>query len=127
MVRKIKLEERIAYFAYEGCVEIRDLETFIGWLEEFEAELPYSPDRFSDLSQVTRFELSYTSLDLFAQTRGPGILKNPVRSAIVAPQPLHFGYTRMYATIMQDPRVTIQIFADAADALAWLQAAPARS
>lgn len=41
--------------------------------------------------------------------------------AIVAPEQLPFGLSRMYEALMADPRQTVHVFKDIEEAVAWLK------
>src|SRR5262245_61923835 len=58
-----------------------------------------TPSRLIDLSEVTTIDLDFGSMLEFANLRATTVFKNPARSAIVAPGPVHFGFARMYQTL----------------------------
>jgi hypothetical protein len=52
----------------------------------------------------------------FAEHRKAQTLANPVKSAAVAPQPVHVGFARMFQTLNEHPQITIEIFSSLRDA-----------
>ncbi|HEX2854014.1 MAG TPA: hypothetical protein VHO24_12310 [Opitutaceae bacterium] len=84
--------------------------------------MPVSPDRITDMSRVSGITLDFTAMEAFAAKRRNAPLKNRVKSAIVAPQPLQFGFARMYQTLNENRDIVIELFRDEASALQWLEA-----
>jgi hypothetical protein len=95
-------------------IEVRKLEETCGRL----------PDRLTDVSGVEISELTGDDVREFARRRREARYPNPFRNAIVAPQPVQFGYARMFQTLADHPDITTQVFSDEASALAWLREKP---
>jgi hypothetical protein len=45
----------------------------------------------------------------------------PIRSALIALQPVHFGFARMFQMLNDNPRIQIRIFPNLDDAVLWLE------
>ena len=76
--------------------------------------------RLTDISDVTKIEMTFQSLSSYADNRRRVQLPNPVKSAIVAPQVAHYGIARMFQTLTDNPMMVIAIFPDEDSALRWL-------
>ena len=70
-------------------------------------------------------ELTGDDIQNFARRRRETRYPNPFRNAILAPQPVQYGYARMFQTLIDHPDITTQVFSDEAAALAWLNEPPA--
>ena len=106
---------------FSGKVATADLLKGAREMAEVEAREPVTPARLNDLSGITEIDVNFASMQQFADLREKSRLKNPTRSAIVAPSTLQFGFARMYQTIQANPHLAVEIFRTRADALAWLQ------
>lgn len=67
-------------------------------------------------------DLNYAKIAAVASIRRAAPLKNAVKSAIVAPQPIQYGFARMFQTLNDNPRINLQVFSDRASAMEWLVA-----
>jgi hypothetical protein len=106
---------------FSGKIATADLLTGAREVAEIEASEAVTPARLIDLSGVTHIDVNFASMQQFADLREKSQLKNPTRSAIVAPSALQFGFARMYQTIQANPQLAVEIFRTRADALAWLR------
>jgi hypothetical protein len=95
-------------------IEVRKLEETCGRL----------PNRLTDVGGVEISEITAEDVREFARRRREARYPNPFRNAIVAPQPLQFGYARMFQTLADHPDIATQVFSDEASALAWLRPEP---
>jgi hypothetical protein len=50
-------------------------------------------------------------------------LANPVKTAIVAPKPVHVGFARMFQILTDHPQIIVEVFATVVAAEAWLAGA----
>ena len=91
------------------------------YLLELDKKLAITPHRLTDTSAVTEVALQFIELERFANRRRQATLKNPIKSAIVAPKPLHQGFARMFKTLNDNPQITIRVFPDTASAWDWLK------
>jgi hypothetical protein len=106
---------------FSGKIATTDLLNGAQEMAEIEAQEPVTPPRLNDLSDVTALEVDFWSIQQFAAMRKDSQLKNPTRSAIVAPNVLQFGFARMYQTVQANPQLEVQVFRSRADAIAWLE------
>ncbi len=112
-------------FNLSGIVTLDDLLSAGAQMGRIEAEAPVSPHRITDMSPVQDLDLNFSRMEDFAARRRVAPLKNKVRSAIVAPQQVQYGFARMFQTLNDNPRIEIEIFSDCASAQQWLDAEPA--
>lgn len=78
------------------------------------------PSRLIDLSGISEVEFSYETVAQVIDQRRGVTLRNSIKSALVAPMPLHMGFARMFQTLNDHPQITVRIFSDREAALLWL-------
>ncbi|HEV2694332.1 MAG TPA: hypothetical protein VG347_15675 [Verrucomicrobiae bacterium] len=105
---------------FQGDVDMEDFQSYAEHLAEIEARLAVTPDRLTDLSAGNLVQMDADRLRRFGATRTVTVLKNKVKSAIVAPKPDQYGLARMFQTFNENPLIEIKIFRDAPAAYAWL-------
>jgi hypothetical protein len=91
-------------------------------LAQFEAGFEKAPDRLADLSGVEKSDFETATIERLAAERRIRIYPNNFRSAIVAPNSLHYGLARMFQTLSNNPQIDMRIFKTRAEAEAWLAA-----
>lgn len=89
-------------------------------MQKIESASARIPDRLTDVSGVEISELTGDDVQDFARRRRATRYRNAFRNAILAPQPVQFGYARMFQTLIDHPDITTQVFRDEAAAIAWL-------
>lgn len=110
---------------FSGTVTTGDLALLIREVLALETRLGHAPPRLSNLTAVERLEIAFGDVDRIARSRREVHLPNPIKSAVVAPQSVHYGIARMFQTLNDHPKVTVRIFPDEESALAWLREPPA--
>jgi len=113
--------DEVLCITFQGLFDTDCLHEAVTQVERIEAEAAVSPDRLIDLTAVESMELTFADMKRFADIRRVAPLKNKVKSAIVAPQPVHRGFARMFQTILENPKITVNIFPDRNSACAWLK------
>jgi len=91
------------------------------YLAALDESLPVTPHRLTDASAVEDVLVQFAEMEAFSNRRQVAKLKNPIKSAIVAPKPLHMGFARMFKTLNNNPQMTIKIFPNAGTAWEWLR------
>src|SRR5688572_6130590 len=86
-------------------------------IEESSAVVPH---RIADLRPVDRLEINFEGVYALVETRRRMRFKNRFKSAIIAPDIVHYGFARMYQTLSDHPQIVIAIFGDDKEALKWL-------
>jgi len=89
-------------------------------VQEIEAASERVPDRLTDVSGVEMNELTGDDIQNFARRRREARYPNRFRNAILAPQPVQFGYARMFQTFVDHPDIDTQVFSDEPAAITWL-------
>lgn len=117
---ELKLENNVILITLQGRVNSEDFERMATMSEKLEAECDVSPDRLIDYSLSEGIDLPTVALETYADRRGKAPLKNPIKSAVVAPDALSYGLSRMIQTFIDHPQMTVQIFTDRNRALQWL-------
>lgn len=110
---------RVAFFGQVTRPEFGDA---LRELVALEAAAGRVPDRLTDLGGVESSELNADDIRNLARRRRETPYANSFRSAIYAPKPAQFGYSRMFQVLNHHPNVTLQVFTDEAAAIAWLRA-----
>lgn len=104
-----------------GTLTPEELGRLADALVEAEGAAAVCPDRVTDLTGLTRFEVGFDDMFEMARRRRERPPANPIRSAIVACTPVQLGFARMFQTLNDHPRITLRIFSDLDGALAWAQ------
>ena len=99
---------------------VEDLHQLLRVITELEARLDVTPDRLSVFADANISALSCSDVESFARMRKAALLKNPVKSAIVAPTAEQYGICRMFMVYNQNPKITLALFREAAGAFEWL-------
>lgn len=87
---------------------------------EANAEMPFN--RFTNLSGVDAVQLNFAEVEQMATRRAGHYRGAPVKSAILAANPLAFGMARMYEQLMRRTPIEVRVFGRLSSAAAWLQA-----
>lgn len=121
MPHRLYLEGDLLRLDLSGRVGEESFKGFAAELQTLEAGLKVIPGRLTDLSTVTSMDVRFDDMATLAELRKAKRFPNAFKSAIVAPQPMHYGFARMFQTLNDHPQITIRIFADRAKALRWLR------
>jgi len=116
----LKIENSVISITLQGRVNSEDFKRIADVGEKVEAECNVSLDRILDFSFSEGLDLPSAALELYADRQRQASLKNHIKSAIVAPDALSYGLSRMFQTLNDNPKITVQIFTDRNHALAWL-------
>lgn len=121
----LTVEDGIFRLTLSGEVTEADFRGFADELIRLESTFAETPSRLSDLSLATAMQVRYADVAVLVDRRKSQTFPNNFKSAIVAPQPVHFGFARMFQTLNDHPQIAIRIFGDCAAALAWIKGEPA--
>lgn len=105
---------------FSGAITSAELFQHAREMARMESNLPTTPDRLTDLSETTEIHIDFDGMERFRQMRHQSGLKNPIRSAVVAPRDMQFGLARMFQTLSSNPLIEVQVFRDHVSAEAWL-------
>jgi len=110
---------------FSGAVTDRELQLVADYLLAIEQQSAITPHRLSDLSAMTEPYLTYPAIRALVERRKDPPIANLIKSALVAPRPIHRGLARMFQTLHKHPQIVVEIFATVEAAEAWLQTPPA--
>ena len=120
----IQMRDNVIKATFRGKLFGEDFRQVARELRDIEARLDVSPDRISDLSEGDLSELAASDIVAFADNRAFANLKNKVKSAIIAPDPVQFGIARMCMGHNRNPDIEMQVFKDKAKAYEWIGLEP---
>lgn len=121
MPYRLTQEPTFLRISLSGQVSLTDLKGALVELETLEASQPRMTNRLVDLTDVTTSEIVGGDIFAIAQRRKAKSYPNSFYTAIVAPRPAQFGFARMFQTLNNHPLITIRVFTEEAEALAWLK------
>ena len=105
-----------------GPITGHELQLLGDELEAIEMRSLVVPNRLTDFSAMTEPHPTYPDVRALAERRKAQILANAVKSALVAPRPIHLGFARMFQALNEHPQIIVEIFATVEAAEAWLHA-----
>lgn len=117
-----QIAQGIVYLTFRGHVTAEDIRDMTDLLTKIETKAKVSPDRIADLSAIEGVSLNFSAIVNYAAARRTAPLKNRVKAAIVAPNPLQYGFARMFQTLNVNPDISMEIFTDKDSSLAWISA-----
>jgi hypothetical protein len=80
-----------------------------------------APNRLIDLTRIESIAVGFPEMMVVAAQRRSRVLANDVKSAFVVASEVQKGYARMFQTLLDHPRIRLEIFHDRAAAEAWLR------
>ncbi len=116
---EIRDEGRFYLARLSGVLDRADLDAVTTEIERLEDEGP-PKDRVTDLTALTRIDVGFEEVFGVAVKRAQRRVSAPIRSALVAKQPVHYGFARMFQMLNDNPRIQIRIFPTVEEALQWL-------
>lgn len=121
MPHRLYFEGELLCADISGVVEERSLQAFITAIREMEGTVAATPPRLTDLSAVTKMDIRFKEISHLAELRKAVTFPNAFKSALVAAQPVQYGFARMFQTMNDHPQITIRVFTDRAEAVRWLR------
>ena len=118
----VKIVSGIICLTFNGSLNSDDLWRVTDLYSKIEATAEVTPDRMADISLVDKVELDFGAVEAVAALRRSAPLRNTVKSAILAPKPVLYGFARMFQTLNDNPLITLELFRDRESCWAWLTA-----
>jgi hypothetical protein len=115
-----RVVDGVIFADFTGRLVSQDLRIAAKEVAVLEEELAISPNRLTDISLVEGIDLNFQEMEAFADIRRRVALKNDIRSAIVVADSLQVGFARMFQTLNDHPKITIRIFNNREEAIAWV-------
>jgi hypothetical protein len=122
----MRREDGVLKIVFSGTFTNADMSLAAAELGEVERASDVAPHRTLDLRLVDRLEIDFKGVFAVAETRRRAVVKNPVKSAIIASDIVQFGFARMFQTLNDNSQVVLAIFGDEESALEWLRIAGVR-
>jgi hypothetical protein len=104
-----------------GVFADADLRAIADALAVLESDRSSTPPRLTDMRAVTELQIGYAGVSTLAELRRRTTFDNAFKSAIVVATPAQRGMARMFQTLNDHPKISIEIFDDEASAVAWLK------
>lgn len=104
-----------------GVLDLHDLNALVVEVERLESEAPTPRDRITDLTGLDRIDVGFEEVFAVANRRAQRPVTAPIRSALIAIQPVHYGFARMFQMLNDNPRIQIRLFASRDEALQWFE------
>jgi hypothetical protein len=116
----ITREDNLLRITLTGAFTRTDLLELSKAVEQFESDFGFTPHRLTDVSEATGPSIKYADILEIVRRFKKRTLANPIKSAVVAPGILQYGFARMYQTLNDHPQVTVGVFRDLPSALLWV-------
>jgi len=123
MPYEIRFEDGLLRVVLSGTVTNADLSGIADAAAHIEASWAVVPNRIADFRSIERLDIDFTGVFAMAEARRHARLRNPIKTALIASDLVHFGFARMFQTLNDHPQIAIAIFRDEGEALQWLQSA----
>ena len=107
---QIQADAHIIRTIFSGHLTEAEIGEMARELARVDADSSHMRDRLTDFSAVEHSDFTVETTQHRAESSRTRVYPNNFRSAIVTPQPLHFGLGRMYQTLSDNPQVDLRIF-----------------
>ena len=118
---RVSLEAEVLRVELFGTLTREDLSGLTAESQAIEGAQASTPHRLTDASRLTHGEVGFEDFFAIAQRRRTHALANSIKSAIVAPDAVHYGFARMFQTLNEHPQVEVRIFGSRHSALEWIR------
>ncbi len=120
MPYRCELIDSVIHLELQGTVSGEELAAAFNEIEETEARLGRMPNRITYMAGLLQTDLDYRVMDGLVMRRRQKQFPNSFRTALVAPNPISYGFARMFQSLNNNPQIEIRIFSDERAALAWV-------
>lgn len=120
MAVEIAMQGDILCITLTGTLHETDLHEIGSSVAAIENSLSIAPPRLADLSGLQKVSVGYAEMSILAEQRRNSALANSIRTALLVKTPVQMGMARMFQTLNDHPRITLEIFEDRERALSWL-------
>lgn len=103
-----------------GVLTPDDLTRLAVEAEVAEDSVPEALDRITDMGAVERFDIGFPSVRTLAERRKKRAFSRPVKSALIAREPVQVGLARMFQSLNTNPMIEIRIVSSMQEAEEWL-------
>ena len=102
----------------------QDLKDGADRVEELESGGDRTPNRLFDWREADSITLTFRDIERVAQERRAQTQKTKSKTAILVNSPVKRGLATMWKTMVENEWLTIEVFTDGEEALAWLREGP---
>ncbi|MDB6024797.1 MAG: hypothetical protein JWM68_1020 [Verrucomicrobiales bacterium] len=106
---------------YTGTLTSNELVKLFEESYRLEHDLQVVPSRICDLSRVQDIHLNFQDMLGVANRRREARFPNAFKSALIAANPVQFGFARMFQTLNDNPQISIKIFSTVEEGVAWIE------
>ena len=119
MPYSIEMEDDVVHVRLTGRLTGLDLQKLCAEAVNYERQ-PVIPHRITDMRAVTEVAVHYPEIAAMAEKRRGIPFPHRFKSAIIADNPHHLVYARMFQTLNDNPHIAIRIFPDEPSASRWI-------
>ena len=116
-----RIDDGVLYTALFGLVTSGDLRDLVEVVADIERSMPVAPNRVTDLRAISGRDLGFSAIVDMVEWRRRDPPRNPIRSAIVATSLVMVGFARMFQTLNDTPKVSVEIFETPEAAERWVR------
>jgi hypothetical protein len=116
----VRFEDNVYWTTLHGVVTNADLIDLARAATEQEAQHEVVPNRIADLGTVDELDIDFSGVEALVKERSRRHYPNEFKTALIAPDVVHFGFARMFQTLMGHSQIRVAIFPTTAEALQWL-------
>ena len=117
---RLRKDEKLIRVFFEGVLSDADLSQVMRDVNQIEGELRVVPPRLISMQDITGLAINAGALWSLALQRREHRFPNAFKSALVARDPAHYGFARMFQTLNDNPQISIGIFPGEAEAMKWI-------
>lgn len=115
-----RFEGDIYWTTLYGTVTNADLVALAQTAAELEAKHEIIPHRLADLGTVDELRIDFVGVEAMVKERTRHLFPNEFKTALIAPDVVHYGFARMFQTLVAHSQIRVAIFPTTAEALQWL-------
>ena len=116
----VRFEGDICWATLHGTVTNADLLDLARKAAELEAKHAIVPHRIADFGTVDELKIDFAGVEALVRERSRKRFPNESKTALIAPDVIHYGFARMFQTLMGRSQIHVAIFPTSAEALQWL-------
>ena len=120
MPYEIRYEDPIYVVTFLGIVTKADIVRLLAEAPTIEVRDGRAVHRVVDLTACSSLEVTGDDIQSFARSRVERVFPNAFKTAMVAADPIHYGYARMFQIMMQHGQIVVALFPTVATAKEWL-------
>jgi hypothetical protein len=121
MICQYENKDGILFVTFPETLSDNDFSLMNEEIGAIEKEYSVVPNFIVNLTNVRKFNGDYLSVQKLAKHRAETIFSKNILEAILVNNDFQMGYARMYQTVNDNPRLTIKIFKDEAEAIQWIK------